>query len=181
MAVVKGGIKITYRGIRSGMVGVRKMRSIVRDALKAAIAEWWKNFLPQRFQPGARGKFDFAPRRPSYDAFKKRVQGRQVAHWAGRPITPFWVARNQPRDIVLSGETMRMTSQYLSVTGTYRKARGTIKVPAHFSIGSSGTGRVAELLSVTQSEARTLAKLVDRKVQEGINADRSVETVTVTA
>jgi len=175
------GVIITYRGIHSGQTAVRKFRAILRNALRVAVTTWWKQMLPKRFLAGARTEFGFTPRAAGYDDFKTDVQGGRISKWKGVDITPFWVARQQPRDNVLSGATQRESKSVISVGGTYKKATGRFRVPFGFSVGQKGKQRLAELLTLSHREAKVLAVLVDKRLGRDLNADQTVERKTIMA
>jgi len=175
------GVIITYRGVHSGQKAVRKMHKFVRDALKKAALHWWQKMLRPRFLPGATAKYNLTPGTARWNRFKVRLQGRRIGSWKGEPVLAFHVARQQPRPFVFSGQTQQMASERVAISGTFKKAKATIRVPWYFKIGRAGAKRVKQLMTVTQHEANELAKMVDADVGAALNADQTVERKTIAA
>ena len=169
-------IKLTYTGWAAALAeGDRSFKRLFHRVLKSGlmmvIERWYFYILKRHFDHDAARRYGYKARRPKYDKFKKAVEGRVLRNWGGMSIRPFWVARNQPRAIVLSGATQKMaTRSGIRLTGTSKRGRGTFTVPAYITVGKNLQHIPAELTKVTKDEGMRMAHWLDKHIQEKMDA-----------
>ena len=169
-------IKLTYTGWAAVLAEgdrafTRLFRRVLKSGLQKVVEYWYFRLFKRHFDKGAAERYKYAARDVDYNRLKRKLEGRLVRNWSRQPVRPFRVARNQPRAIVLSGATERMaTRSGVRLSGTSKKATGSITVPAYVMTRANIKNMPAELTATTQREADQMARILDRHIQEHMDA-----------
>lgn len=133
----------------------RAVRAAVRKELQASVEEWHDETLPKHFEYGAGSRWKYQRRDPRYLARKRRRRGHT-------------------RPLVFSGTLRKQVTRRVRVTGTFKKATGTMIVPPYLYKmvrrrgGTLSPDKHAELIAVTESEVKKMAKRFGERTQERI-------------
>jgi len=165
-------VTLTYRG----WPNVRKLNLIVKEGLAEIADHWFFTWFKKRFSGRAVSEYGYKPRKPYYDRLKEIVAGKTIRRWFRKPIRPITVARNQPRPIVLSGETKRQATRGASFSGTSKRHTVSINVPWYVTKGAHKDRLATELTTLSQREIDILAHKLDHFVEREMNADQEVVT-----
>ena len=196
------GVHITY----TNRPNVRKLHTAVRDALKAGITYWHRKFIPRHFERGAAGRYGYGPRwgkkgKLSYNTWKVKNQGRSVFIPGGDFVkvvqtnvgirqsgTTITIARNQPRDLVLSGRSQFWITAMVKVSGTYKSAKGMLRAPWYFTHGkgepkgpNNESRNTMEVRRVTDDEVKELGEFVQKMIISGLGEQQTVEHIFIAA
>ena len=169
-------IKLTYTGWAAALAEgdrafTRLFRRVLKSGLQKVVEYWYFRLFKRHFKKGAAERYGYEKRSPGYERLKHKLEGRLIRHWMKQPVRPFWVARNQPRGAVLSGTAERMaTRSGVRLSGTSKKATGSITVPAYVMTRANIKNMPAELTATTQREADQMARILDRHIQEHMDA-----------
>lgn len=144
-------------------------KRIAKPVLQEAVDYWHSNFMPKHFEPGAPQRYGYRGRTPKYLKAKYRAALR------GKPQ-----ARNP---LTFSGKMREMVTQMITISGTNKKAVGTMKGPQYLYMYSlSGLGGVStrpnmglELTTVTREESDKIAAFIKKRMTDAMNSqpDRS--------
>lgn len=163
----------------------KELTEIAKDTLQAVIDYWHTNIAPRHFQRGARGKYNYQPR-------------KDKAYWRR------WPEKRGKPDLVFSGRMERMVLQRLALSGTAKLARGRMTGPTYLvEAGSRKYVRVAllkrdrrtggasgarfiqlpdmgsEVIAVTPDEERELLAFADKYSTVRLNGVATTETRSI--
>lgn len=145
-------------GSPKGMLG--KWRTFVKEEMQKLIFEWHQTTAPRHFTQRAASRYGYQKRKYKY-ARRKSRRGL-----AGQPL-------------VYSGRSKKAILRTITVTGSYKQARGTIKnVPRYFWETPPGKPKKGdELFAVTQKEADVMVELLNARVTRRMNGVKDKKKV----
>lgn len=107
---------------------------------------WHRRILPRHFEPGARGRYGYRPRKRLTQIKKARIKGHT-------------------RELEWSGDMKRMVLRQSVVSGTRYRARVRIKGPRYlyqYRKDFRQPDKAGELTTVTGDENRDMARVMHR-------------------
>jgi len=147
---------MVIEGSPKGMV--KNFRKFVKAGLYKLVGRWHEKTMPLHFKPRAKKQYDYAPRSIKYTRYKRK-------------------RRPSAGPLEFSGKSMRMLTQSVKISGTAKRASGTMRAPRHFWMKPAGhPDKPDELTRVTKTEATAMAKRLNEEVTKKLNAlkDRQV-------
>ena len=147
---------MVIEGSPEGMV--KNFRKFVKEGLFGLVGRWHEKIMPHHFEPQAKQRYKYDPRSIKYTRYKAKK----------RPFAG---------PLEFSGKSMRMLMQSVKISGTSKRATGTMQAPRYFWMTPAGhPDKPDELTRVTESEATTMAKHLNEEVTKKLNAvkDRQV-------
>lgn len=142
----------------------KKMKGLFNDFVKAGmqqlVKDWHKDILPGHFEVNARKKYRYAPRTGKYWRYKKK-------HLPNSP------------DLVYTGTLRDMMTRAMAVSGTKKKAKGTMTAPryAYMKRNPFAPDKMDEATRVTKKEVTAMAKLLHKKVTKRLNLIKATEVI----
>ena len=141
----------------------KKMKGLFSNFVKAElqqiVRDWHRKILPRHFQADAHKRYNYAPRTEKYLRYKKKKHP-------------------EANDLVWSGESRRMLERSIRVSGTKRRAAGTMQAPRYFWMTSPNHPRMGEeLTAVTQQETLEMAKKLNERVTKKLNMIKATEVI----
>ena len=130
---------------------------ILKGALQDLLQHWWRRNLPLHFTQGAAKRYGYRRRTSKYEMRKRMKYGHTIP-------------------LVWSGRTMRAARREARISGTGRKARIALGIPAH---PYGNTRLAAEILRVTPAEERRLAQALKVLLTKRINKLKKTRTIKV--
>ncbi len=146
-----------------GMDGMKKadIRRLVKQELLDSVDFWHSEFLPMHFKRGAKQKYGYKDREKRYNERKRRKKGHT-------------------RPLEFSGQMKRELLRRVRLTGTSKKATGSMSAPRYMYKYQPGQpDKASEVTAVTQRELQQMAFQMDRKLQKKMNRNRKKRTVRV--
>ena len=148
--------KIEYTGSPRALAKAR--RGAVKDANKDAVRFWHRRYQPEHFTESATKRYKYRSRTEKYMRRKARIKGHQ-------------------RPLVWSGRTMLLVASTLRVTGTSKRATGSMSAPA---LNWKPELRMREeLITTVRSERETMAQRHVRQITRQLNGVQTRETKRV--
>jgi hypothetical protein len=131
----------------------------LKPSLTEVVQDWHLKTLPLHFRRKAISDYGYKPRNQKYEGKKQKLKGH-----------------TDP--LVFSGTARRQALASIKISGTARRARGTLNVPSYIYKYHKETqvDKAAEMTATNQREALEMAKSLDQKIGQRIDGDRSVET-----
>lgn len=155
----------------------RQFNQIIREVLIETGQYWAREFLPKHFEPGASGRYGYAPREERTRRIKRYA--KQVHRWDGA-VVPL---ADNPRPLVFTGELIedvlgRDPANFsVRATATSNRQRVVVKVPLPHPLNPKNKGEVTRLIP---SELRAMHRFATRRLKEKMAALRtSTQTTTI--
>ena len=141
--------KLIIEGSPRGMA--KQFRQFVKEGLYWLIDHWHDVQLPTHFKPAARRRYKYAPRGLKYMRSKKKRQ----------PLAG---------PLEFSGRSKRQLTRSVKISGSAKKATGTMQAPRYFWMKPpGGPDKPAEATAVTKGEAVKMARLLNDQVTKKLN------------
>ena len=122
----------------------KQFRGFVKQELFRFIEDWHEGTLPKHFRNKASRTYGYERRGKYYQRRKER-----------KHLGP----------LVFTGKSRRMLKRSIKVSGSSKRASGTMQAPPYFSMKPSGhPDKVAELTAVTKKEVLAMAELLSKRV-----------------
>lgn len=140
---------------------VRELRRAVNDGLKKSVEYWHDEYLPGHFERSAHSKYGYQARKQKWIIRKLRKTG-------------------QANDLVFTGRLKREAMRAIRITGTSKRATGTMDVPKYtYTYKPGQPKKQEELVAITSAEADDLAQQLDQIIQTAFDSNRESRTVNV--
>ena len=149
--------KLIIIGSPRGMA--KQFRQLVKEGLRNLIQNFWHpEILPEHFKPAAKRRYKYDPRGLKYLRWKKKKQ----------PLAG---------PLEFTGRSKRQLTRSIKVSGSAKKATGTMQAPRHFWMKPpGGPDKPAEVTAVTKREALIMAKMLNSRVTKRLNALKDKKT-----
>lgn len=136
----------------------KNFRRLVKETLQEIIRNWHRVKLPEHFKPQAARRYKYQTRKLRYMRRKRREK-------------PF------AGPLEFTGKSKEHLTRMVRVTGTAKKAKGSMSAPRHFYMRKPNhPDKAAEATAVTPAEALKLARTLQSNVTKKLNKlkDREV-------
>ena len=135
----------------------KQFRGIVKEEMYQIIYDWHEGTLPKHFKNKARRTYGYKERGKYYQRRKER-----------KHLGP----------LVFSGKSRRQLTESIKVSGTAKKAKGTMQAPRYFWMTPPGhPNKAEELTAVTQKEVLAMAELLSKRVAKRLNQVKDKQIV----
>lgn len=151
-------------------VSKRRLKEITREAHRVQALEWHRQFIRFHFNGAARYRYGYKQRRPKYLKKKQRIAG----------VAPGKVLEGGSVDLVYSGLTREAMLRPPLVRAFPNRARLEMAGPSYVAMRPKRPNKPnlgAEITAVTPDEVRTLEKVLNSKLTDGLNAVQGSLTV----
>lgn len=138
---------------------VKEFRSIVKEEMKGLIEDWHEDTLPEHFKRSAGRRYKYNPRSIKYTRYKRKK----------RPMAG---------PLEFSGKSRRQLERSIRITGSTKKASGTMQAPRYFWMRPAGHPKKGEeVTSVTKKETLTMAKTLNERVTKRLNKIKDKQVI----
>lgn len=140
---------VVIEGSPAGML--REFRQLVKVGLFELINNWHTQIMPHHFEPAAKERYKYDPRTVNYLRYKKK------RYPMAGPLE-------------FSGESKRQLMRMVRVSGSSKRASGTMNAPPYFWMRPAGhPNKGRELVQTTVDEVMAMAKRLNEMVTGQLN------------
>lgn len=127
----------------------KQFRGFVKEEMFRLVEQWHEGTLPKHFQPKASRTYGYKKRGKYYQRRKER-----------KHLGP----------LVFTGRSRRMLKRSIKITGSSKRASGTMQAPRYFWMTPPGhPNKAEEMTAVTKKEVLTMAELLSKRVTKKLN------------
>jgi len=132
----------------------KEFGQLVKAGLIWLVNNWHRKILPHHFKPAAKQRYKYAPRTVKYLRYKAKR----------RPMAG---------PLEFSGQSKKMLTRMIRVSGTRKRARGVMQAPRYFWMTPKNQpNKPEEMLAVTKDEVLAMAKRLNERVTGQLNKVR---------
>lgn len=154
----------------------RELNNILRECWFAVGTHWLLKFRPKHFTRAGAREYGYTPRKPDYEARKKRAA--MTANIKLRKASGTWVsgsrARGEPEPLVWSGQS-REDTKFGRVSATKNGVRITMNAPRlNWRNPNSRINPRDELTRISDAEQKTLMSVFQEKFDSLVARMRNI-------